>query len=634
MILLPEKYSDTDLTKDEKLLVSLMKNKLNDNNFILLKITPLGTIENNLILLKEGGCFLQTLDIDNTSILSMVPYFKTICEQQLNSLKLKLLTHRLFNDVNKVLNVAINYKYFVPSIKRKELDITGLQKEEAEFVSNHILFKDDITQLTRNIELLKASLIPQMILPLEGDRLNTFIHMVAPEYTIPVYTVEEQEKVKQIVKGQNEYTIEQNSLTVRSFRLEPEQINIVNNIKPGHQLMLACAGSGKSVLLIAKAFKVASKHQDENILITCYNKNLNDMYNWRINVAGFRERNVDCMTFHKLCRMLLNEVNVYYDVDDFDATFEIARAKLKDGTIKRRYFGIFIDEVQVFKPEWYEFCYDLLYSKDEKNYFFIICGDKSQNVASNVKQGKACWQGNSRLPNYRGKSIRLEKNYRNSDKINAFINDFTEVAKQYATKYNILLKDDIESILRGKSVRSGEEPQIIQTDRMNEAKKVLEYIRYLNEVKEVDLSDIAVLFGNRQYTYNYGGRKITYDIYKWVIKQLDDHYMTYSELSPPDSQSRVHYGFREGVSLCTIEGALGLDFKAVIMCGISPIGAYKRSKVEKNLQINDEEIQQEFLKGVNTLYTGCSRARDHLIIILNEGEEKSLYSKMLLEAKQ
>lgn len=629
MILIPDKYSDIELTKDEKLFVSLIKNKFNDNTFMMLKVRPIN-IENNIILFEEGACFIQTLSISEPAgLLAMLPQFNGLCKSQISNIEAKLLTHRVFNDSKHNINIGINYIYFIPLIQRSQMDSQILKEEDKKFLEEHVLFKDDIIQIIKDIDKLKKFLVPVSLIPVLDDRVNTFIHMVAPEYTIPVYTNtnRQDEDVVPSIRREEEYHIEQGSLSVRTLRLEAEQINIVNSIKPGHQLMLACAGSGKSVLLIAKAFKVASNHEDKDILITCYNKNLNDMYNWRINVAGFRNRNVRCVTFHKLCMMLLNEVNVYYDINDFEMIFKLAQEKLRDGTIKTRYYGIFIDEVQVFKPEWYEFCYDLLYSKTEGDYFFIICGDKSQNVASNVKQGKACWQGNPRLPNYRGKSIRLEKNYRNSDKINAFINNFTERAKKYATKYNIALKDDIESILRGKSVRSGDNPEIIITDRMNEAQKVIESVFYLHDVKKVDFSDIAILFCNRKF------KTKKYYIYNWVIDRLKDGYLDYSELSPPDMESRVSYGHREGISLCTVEGALGLDFKAVIMCGISPIGEYNKSKIGNNLGTNNEEIHQEFLKGINTIYTGCSRARDHLIIVLNEDGDKSLYSRMLIEAK-
>ena len=90
-------------------------------------------------------------------------------------------------------------------------------------------------------------------------------------------------------------------VAVRAYRLEKEQINIVNSILKGNQLILACAGSGKSVILIAKCFKAARMNPAKKFLITCKSKQLVYLYNWYIDRAGLKERNVECMTFHRLC---------------------------------------------------------------------------------------------------------------------------------------------------------------------------------------------------------------------------------------------------------------------------------------------------------------------------------------------
>ena len=55
--------------------------------------------------------------------------------------------------------------------------------------------------------------------------------------------------------------------------LDDGQINYINKIKKGDQLIIACAGSGKSVILISKCFKVAGLNPDKRFLITGYNRN-------------------------------------------------------------------------------------------------------------------------------------------------------------------------------------------------------------------------------------------------------------------------------------------------------------------------------------------------------------------------
>ena len=101
--------------------------------------------------------------------------------------------------------------------------------------------------------------------------------------------------------------VDEKDVVVKAFRLDKEQINIVNRISKDdpNQLILACAGSGKSVLLISKCFKAAQMNPTKKFLITCRNENLHSLYIWFIDRAGLREKNVECMTFHTLCKKLL-----------------------------------------------------------------------------------------------------------------------------------------------------------------------------------------------------------------------------------------------------------------------------------------------------------------------------------------
>ena len=76
----------------------------------------------------------------------------------------------------------------------------------------------------------------------------------------------------------------------------------------GHRVILANPGAGKSVLLLSKAFKYASMYKGSNVLLTCYNNNLADSYNFKRNCANFGENNnLFIMTFHKLVKKIYEE---------------------------------------------------------------------------------------------------------------------------------------------------------------------------------------------------------------------------------------------------------------------------------------------------------------------------------------
>lgn len=636
MILLPEKYQELNLEKEEKLFINSMKNKLDDSSIMLLKINPLGSTPNNVLIMEHGVCFFETISVNDALVLkNMVSVFKIMIQKNIDILSKRLLVHRTFNTESQKLNIQLNFMYYVPLIRYVDIEIETLLEEDMSFIKKHFIFKDQLSTITQSAERIYSGFLKKREEPVHTmrDKIDIFIQMIAPEYTIPLYHIQHTEEIKKEnvgieLKEDNynyDYGVNTNSLQVKALRLDTKQINIINAIKPGNQLMLACAGSGKSVLLIAKCFKVCSVHPEEDVLLTCYNKNLNDMYKWRISVAGFRGRKLHCMTFHKLCMRLLDEINVRYDIGNFDEVFSLTRHYLDNGKIKRRYLAIFIDEVQVFAPEWYELCYDLLKDKEDSNHFFTICGDKSQNVANNVKQGKAPWQGNDRLPSYRGKSIRLETNYRNSIPINEYINHFTEIAKEYAEKYKIELKEDKDQVLRGKAIREGNLPIVIKTNRTQLTNEI---VKAINDLKNrgIDLEDIAILMPYMKYTPK------KYYLKNWIMNKLDGEQIEYSVLAGGD-EGRTEYTNRQGVNLCTVQSALGLDFKAVILCGINVVGRYENSRSEQELKDDCIERKEEFLKCVNELYTGCSRAQDELIILLDEEENKSIYCKMLSEAR-
>ena len=644
MIIIPQEYQDLELSKPEKVFISLIKNKLDSNSYMMLKVNPVGENSVNVLILPRGVCFLETVLFEDISgVKSMISLLMMMKQKVEGKLYNKLLTHRYFNiksNGNIFLKFPFSYKFYLPAISKDALFNVLTSSNEREFAEKYCLFSECKTMLSSGVEDFVNFLIANPSYPystdwqgFDNESINILIHLIAPEYTIPRIA---EYKYDTVVEGETtskfsnqDYAIKPGDLTVDVLRLDDDQINIINNIKKGHQLILACAGSGKSVLLISKCFKVASLHPDKQFLITCKNRNLSNLYDWRINVAGFRNRNVKCCTFDKLCQDLLAEVGIPFQMSDFEGTFQKAREALIKGKITRRFYGIFIDEIQIFKSEWYEFCYNLLESHVPENYFFTICGDKSQDIVANIKQGNAPWQGNPNLPKYTGRSIRIEKNYRNTIQINSFVDRFTQNAKVYFRKLGIDMEMNEDLFLRGKAFRNGPKPEVILTDRFNEAQEVINKVLYLKEERNIPLSEIAVLFYYRQYVPE------SYYIYKWLKDKLNIYYLEYSELISTDESYGVLYGDRRGLSLCTIESSLGLDFQAIIICGLKPLGAYYKTKNISTFSGDIEELEQykeDFYKNINTLYTACTRARDYLYIILTEDRDKSIYSRLLLDS--
>lgn len=659
MKVIPLRYDHLELSQSEKKLIEVLEASYieDSNSYFLLKTTPAGISNLHVFISNEGVVFIEPNSLKDLKLLSLVRGgMEASIKENIKKLYTRLTTHkqlRVKGKDNEYLKFPFTYKILLTEIRAKDAISSNLSKADKEFLKNHCIFKD--SKPTEDNLLFKLAkgfgqtndLLEAMYSNVDhpywknwngfsNEDVNNILQMISPEYTIPVPKEDEKENqpTYDITNTDHEelYTVNESDFNVQVHRLDDEQIQIINSIRRGNQLILACAGSGKSVILISKAFKAASIHNDKRFLITCFNRNLSNFYNWKIALAGYRDRNVTSLTFHKLIQELLDEANIRFSYTEYDENFEKAKKALAEGKIKRRYYGIFLDEIQVFKSEWYEFCYNLLESHEKDNYFFTICGDISQNINRNIKKGKAPWQApsDSYLPKYTGRSLRIEKNYRNSIEINTMMESYINVSKKYIKDFDILLENEEESFLLGKAFRESCEPNIIITDRSNCVDEIVKEIKHLNEVKRVPLNRIAVIFPYRQY------KPLRYFLMSWLENKLNENFIDYFPLiSGSDGSLPAHYGNNTGVALTTIEASLGLDFDAVILTGLLPMGTYHRSKYINNMlnrSSDNEDIEQDFIENVNKIYTACTRARDYLTIVLEEDENRSLYSKMILES--
>ena len=127
-----------------------------------------------------------------------------------------------------------------------------------------------------------------------------------------------------------------------------------------------------------------------------------------------------------------------------------------------------------------------------------------------------------------------------------------------------------------------------------------------------------------------------YNLERFLLIEMVEEHMPRSIMYSTQAQDAVRYGANDGVAMISFESVLGLDFKAVIVCGLKPFGDYDNTKFLseadlKKLSPEDEAIEN-IRNNVRMLYVACTRARDILYIIQPEREEDSLYIRMLLNA--
>jgi hypothetical protein len=597
----------------------------------------------NLLLVDKGILLLLFFDLADTAAQQTIKVLGNpiVYDLLAKDILKRLEESRYLTDTSGKLRFSLNICFVLPKVELSQIS-SGLTEIEIVFCSKHVIFKNTITQIRKDGEKVLTRYLT------EGEMLteklvNNVFQRLCPEITIPrKYILDENVAIAGI-----DGTLDTFDRAVQSYRLDTKQIDIINKITKGNQLILACAGSGKSVLLVSKCFKLASLNPSEKFLITCYNRNLNNYYQWAIAQAGFTNRNVNCSTFFGLCRSLLESNGLAIpckysaDIDVYDRIFDAANNALVQGKIKERFYGIFIDEVQIFRPEWYRFCFNLLKSKNAEDHFFIIAGDKSQDIKNNIRHGKAPWQGGGEAyPEYRGKTLPIEKNYRNSKPINDAIEKYVESAKRLGLSLGVDFTSDPELFLRGTAYRNGNAPSLVELSDLSnsgEANAIGDAIKYLIEVQGLSEVDIAIVLFNEKAKYTTKGWQTRdYRLWSYILQYFNAENWEYPAFLKHGQSEGVTYGSRRGVTVVTIEGSLGLDFRAVVLAGLRPMGTHEKVRVLNEFENATPEQMPDkleaFKKNINFLYTACTRAKDELTIILSAPRGESIYMDLLRDS--
>lgn len=654
MEILPSEYQSIELSRYEKMFVRHAISA-DGYGFLLLKVNPT-MIENesmNVAITSRGVVFFKFFeDFSDSSLFgtTMQAYVQFVCPTAQKIIAEKLLGNKSISENGTTLKFPINIVHVFPSLKRADIEKLSLVAI-ADFVKKQCLFAEEFSELRQGFgnvmdRLLDDSLLPVSATPIQISdmNVNSVMQRIAPEYvTVRVACVANAETTPGV--DSELLVVDENDVVVRAFRLDKEQINIVNRISKDdpNQLILACAGSGKSVLLISKCFKAAQMNPNKKFLITCRNENLHSLYTWFIDRAGLREKNVECMTFHTLCKKLLEKNGFFARHGDFDGWVASAIDKLNQGRIKERYYGIFIDEVQAFEPAWYKFCFNMLENKDTKDHIFVICGDKTQRLDKLKKRGQAPWQVGEGHPSYRGgnKNIRIEKNYRNCIEINEYINRYVSNVKQYLYDIQEDYAIDPDMFLRGQAVFHGEGVKYIQLPIKKascEIDTIIQAINKIHDDNEIPYDEIAVIMYQGKFRRRISG---------WLDKQyyleqsletrllLED--IPYCRLYSTDAGWQDHFGETGGIRLIKFQTTLGLDFRAAIICGLIPLGEYDGIKKPnwELLKTSEENYNNAIAatqSAIQNLYVACTRAKEVLYIIAPESESESVFMKMLKDS--
>lgn len=649
MEIYPEKYDQLELSSNEKSFLRTIGRAFDDSElgYYVLKINPrkkelsAGQAELfNLLVCQEGLLLFRFIELDSAAVVKLTIEANSqrgVFEGIENDIYEKLAASRYLIDASGELKFAFNICFVFPELESTQV-VPLLNPAAKLFAAKYVIFKDTIQSVRKEGRGVLTGYLNRKNF-IEENIVNNIFQRLCPEITIARKFI----LTDEATVSTHDTSVDGTDRSVMSYRLDMGQINIINKIKKGDQLILACAGSGKSVLLISKCFKLASLNPSEDFLITCYNRNLNNYYQWAIAQAGFLNRNVKCQTFFGLLGYLLDSNHITKPINHgdtneyFNDLFKVANEALSRGRIKERFTGIFIDEIQVFKPEWYRFCFNLLKNKNPENHFFVIAGDKSQDIKNHIKSGKAPWQGHGEgYPEYRGKTLPIETNYRNSKPINDAVDRFVEAAKTFGLKIGVDLTSDPELFLRGTAHREGNSPEVLELrDYSNEgeAKAICDTVKRLIDEEDISEVDIAIILYNRySKTTHYGWATRQYCLLPYIKQRFYQEGWEEPAVLISKENDGITYGSRRGVTITTIEGSLGLDFKAVVLAGLRPLGSHEGVQSIGDFKDLTPDKQEAYKKNVNFIYTGCTRAKDELTIILSSKRGESVYMDLIRDS--
>jgi hypothetical protein len=249
------------------------------------------------------------------------------------------------------------------------------------------------------------------------------------------------------------------------------QENHARAIGDGHRILSGVAGSGKTLILIARARLVSARNPAARFLVLCYNMVL---------ASFLRAKLLDCANIcvsHFDEWAAANHVRRRWSEED-ESLGERLLESLTSGVAPdaRRFEGVLVDEAQDLEPSWFRCALAAL--RDPEHGDLLIVGDGNQRV---YRRGRVSWKslGISAAGRTISERFRLDVNYRNSREI-------ALLARQFASASQPSVMGDEDTMparpLLPESCgrAAGFRPLLFrETDRAGECRRVVALVRDL-----------------------------------------------------------------------------------------------------------------------------------------------------------
>jgi hypothetical protein len=364
--------------------------------------------------------------------------------------------------------------------------------------------------------------------------------------------------------------------------LDYRQERNARSIGEGHRIIYGVAGSGKTLLLIARA-KMLAEDLENRILVLCFNRVLANYLKGALSGTP----NVEVFHFHAWGAT--NGVRFRRDEEPEDYGARLLQILERGEGDAGRYDAVFVDEAQDLPCSWFT-CAKMALSEPEDG-DLVIVGDGSQSL---YKSRPFTWldagiHARGRVLN---KRFDLDRNYRNTAEILAAAYTFAGAVTpdaDDAAKRIMPVKPEI-------ALRHGPWPKIIEaTDRDAEADAVVALVRewIVGGAIEPDASpmiadDIGILYPRLHGRAERAAMERLCGLLAGFgfVRLAGDT----ATGGPAD----------KGVKISTINSARGLQFRGVIFIWADLLPS--------NFETRDEQIERMLM------YVALTRAEDRLAV--------------------
>lgn len=557
-----------ELTKGESKVLEGLKNaykEISEEVYVYVQSTLSGKRPDFIVIdQKRGISILEVKDWSEDYIVNV------------NRRKVKLLDLECDNPIMQVKG----YKNILSSAAFSR-DFENINEED---ISTCIIFSN-MNKEIKEKEKFKGLFNTSIKYLFKSDISNINISNIFNDYN-PNYSEQDLKKVRVALFPELEIVSIENdkveNMDVRALDFEQEEF--AKKIPFGNYMVTGIPGSGKTVILLARAVYLIKENPSWKILILTYNKSLSYKLNSKLNkmVENFKNdinnnntnfENIEIRHFHSEISKLTNGVRKPNNIDD-KVWFSEEVVKIASENARPTYDAILIDEYQDFYMNWIELCVKLCKSYTDKNGKIVknifLAGDRLQSIYNNRE---ISWK--SIGIDMRGRSKFLKTSYRSAKQHMNIAIDFLKNNEKLKSEVNNFYIDESDDNSLN-SLNNGSIDFVTGNFSLI-GDKILELKNqgYKNE-------DFLILAGTKKICNNIKNSCIERIRYQMeYVKDLDENEMS------------------DNIVITTYHSSKGLEAKVVFLTTMDSI-------------FNGDD--QEGILKRKTIYVGMTRASEKLYI--------------------